>query len=100
MAVFGFAQGYNYGNPYLNSLIWGGVNNEQRQVDRRRDHLQFRQWAYLGDPGRCLRSDRESVRPPHGWNSEKTAFRTALQLYENVADLQFQAVDDSSERQS
>ncbi|MGE0165701.1 MAG: M10 family metallopeptidase C-terminal domain-containing protein, partial [Dongiaceae bacterium] len=68
--------GSGYGSPYLDSLIWGA------------------KWDggpinyYFGDPG-VIPGTNGGVSSP--WlESEKDAFRTAVQLYENFVDLEFQ----------
>src|SRR6185295_3944106 len=91
MAVFGFAAGSGYGNAYIDSLIWGGVDNNSGKWTGGPITYYFGSGPYPDDPDDDF--DPEGLPFARAWlESEKDAFRTALQLYANVANLQFQEV--------
>jgi Ca2+-binding RTX toxin-like protein len=93
MATLGFAAGSGYGNPFIDSLIWGGSNGATGKWTGGPITYYFASGSYPDDPADSGDpSDSPLGRP---WlDSEKDAFTLALQLYENVCNVQFQEVFD------
>ena len=72
--------GSGYGSPYLDALIWGC--RWAREPDNLTGPLQIA--VHFGMPGEDLPGYAQS------WDArEMNAFRAALQLYENVANIEF-----------
>jgi Ca2+-binding RTX toxin-like protein len=83
MATIEPVNGSGYDNPYVDSLIWGGGRWANGPIT-----YSFASGTYSSDPS-------DPWDPPSGfgvsWESSETAaLQAALQLYSNVANIQFQ----------
>ncbi len=89
MAVIALADGSGYGNPYLDSLIWGCLWNPDPGDPPGPLHISY----FFGEG-----TDPHNTVTGRAWQAhEQTAFRTIFQLYENVANLVFDEVDSYDE---
>jgi serralysin len=86
MATIQPISGSGYGNVFVDSLIWGGGKWTGGPIT-----YYFASGAYPTDPSDPFGPANNPI--GRAWSAtEKAAFETALQLYENVANIEFQEV--------